>query len=192
MGDVQTLAYASDGRRIFVSTDAPTLDLQFNADGDVIITNDFMKRSWVADPIARARRIDADRAEASIAELERRRAQTLPDPEAESLVRAMFENLSTADVIDDSTASVATRELREHLEQRIPGLVGRLGDPRVISLREVLPSGRDVYDVAYDWIAMRVTIGTDAAGRAVPLMFDIDCQRQSESHIERFGGCRPR
>ena len=81
--------------------------------------------------------------------------------------------------------------MREQLDLAMPGLAGRLEDPRV-SLREVLPSGREVYDLVYDWLALRLTIGADAAGRAVPLSFDIDCQRHSESHIERFGRCTPR
>jgi hypothetical protein len=192
-GQVQTVAYAPDGRRVFVSTDAPTLDLQFDVDGNgVSIVNDHMQRNWPAGPIGRARRIDADTAEAAIAELERRRAQSLPDSESDSLVQALAASLVTAGAPDDSTATAATRQMREHLEQTMPDLADRLGNLRDVSLREVLPSGRDVYDVVYDGLAMRITIGTDAAGSAVPLTFDIDCQRQSESHIERFGGCRAR
>jgi beta-lactamase regulating signal transducer with metallopeptidase domain len=191
VSEIQAVATLTDGRRVVVTTDHPTLDLHFSSNDEINIVHDFSERNWLTNPTGRARRIDSDTAEAALAELERRRRQTRPDPASESLVRAMVESLGTARADDDSTAADAARRLREHLDRVIPGVADRLGTPR-IALREVLPSGRDVYDVVYNWIALRVTIGTDAEGRAVPLKLAIDCQRQSESHLNRFGGCRAR
>lgn len=109
-----------------------------------------------------------------------RRRRTLPDPESESLVRSIFEVLDATEAGDDSTAGDAAHHMRVQLEQISPGLDAQLGDPPAISLRDVLLSGRDVYDIVYDWIALRVTIGTDEAGRGVPLSCDIDGRWQFE------------
>jgi beta-lactamase regulating signal transducer with metallopeptidase domain len=185
-------ATLSNGRSINFVRDQPTFDFRFESNDELSIFNDYEKRNWLTDPIGLAHRIDTDVAEAALAELEQRRAQTLPDPESEALIQAIVDNLRTSDADDGSTVANAASSIREHLERIAPGLVDRLGDPRTVSLREVLPSGRDVYDVVFDWIALRATVVTNSEGKAVPLTFHIDCRRRNERDIERFGGCTPR
>lgn len=124
----------------------------------------------VGDTQKYANRLDAAAGEAQIAALTRRVAEQVPATGGEEFVRGVVEALGAEQGKPASQAGLDWAWiLRGALTRDAPGPFSQRGRLQSVKFSSVAPTGRDVYDVAFERLRIELTVGFDASGAPTSL-----------------------
>jgi hypothetical protein len=148
---------------------APDTEVTFDVDDQGAVRGLVMKRDGRD---LSAPRVDADAARARLATLERRIEAQAPTPGGEELVRGIASDLA-AD--EGAPAGEPPRDwaamLRGAMNRDIPGPFAQRGPLQSVAFKSIAPTGRDVYEIAFESLRIEVFVGLNDDGGLMSLNY---------------------
>jgi uncharacterized protein (TIGR03435 family) len=148
---------------------APDTEVTFDVDDQGAVRGLVMRRDG-RDVFAA--RVDADAARARLATLERRIEAQAPTPGGEELMRRIANDLAAE---GGAPAGEPPRDwaamLRGAMNRDIPGPFAQRGPLQSVAFKSIAPTGRDVYEIAFESLRIEVFVGLNDDGGLMSLNY---------------------